>query len=119
MNTLYRLANTPLGRILVRLIFSKMSFLIPTKRLRETETLLAFHHPKPSHPVHILLMPKLELPSFQALDANHTTFLADVVSTAQSLVAEFELAEKGYRLIINGGKYQDFPHLYFHLISGE
>jgi len=63
-------------------------------------------------------MPKLELPNFQALDANHTTFLADVVSTAQSLVEELNLAEKGYRLIVNGGEYQDFPHLHYHLISG-
>jgi hypothetical protein len=27
------------------------------------------------------------------------------------------LAEGGYRLIVNGGKYQDFPYLHFHLIS--
>ena len=93
--------------------------MLPVKRLRETDTLVAFYHPKPNYPVHILLMPKLELPNFQALDTNHTAFLADVVSTAQSLVEEFGLAEKGYRLIVNGGEYQDFPHLHFHLISGE
>ncbi|MBT3320659.1 MAG: HIT domain-containing protein [Anaerolineae bacterium] len=118
MKALYRLTNTFFGRIIVRLIFSKMSFMIPFKRLRETDTLLAFYHPKPDYAVHILLMPKLELPNFQALDANHTTFLADVVSTAQSLVEELNLAEKGYRLIVNGGEYQDFPHLHYHLISG-
>ena len=116
---LYYLANTPLGRFLIHILFYKMSFLIPAKRLRETDTLLAFHHPKPSYPVHILLMPKLELPNFQSLDANHAAVLADVVSTAQSLVEELNLAEKGYRLIVNGGEYQDFPHLHFHLISGN
>jgi len=30
-------------------------------------------------------------------------------------VDEFHL--QAYRLIVNGGKYQDFPHLHFHLIS--
>ena len=117
MNYIYTLANTTLGRFLIKIIFSTMSFMIPTKRVRETETLIAFHHPKPSYPVHILLMPKLELPNFQALDANHAAFLADVVSTAQSLVEELNLAEKGYRLIVNGGEYQDFPHFHFHLVS--
>ncbi|MEZ4510613.1 MAG: hypothetical protein R3C62_01950 [Chloroflexota bacterium] len=38
-----------------------MSFLIPVQRLRETATLLAFHHPKPSYPLHILLVPKRPL----------------------------------------------------------
>ncbi len=93
--------------------------MLPVKRLRETDTLIAFEHPKPGYPVHILLMPKLELPNFRALDANDPVFMADLVSTAQSLVDEFGLADKGYRLIVNGGEYQDFPHLHFHLISGE
>jgi len=118
MNLLYAFANTIPGRFLIRVIFPKMSFLIPTKRLRETDTLLAFHHSKPCHPMHILLMPKSETDSFQSIDANNTAFMTDLVSTAQSLVDEFELAEKGYRLIVNGAEYQDIPHLHFHLVSG-
>ena len=117
MNYLYALINTTLGKFIIRILFTKMSFLIPAKRLRETETLLAFHHPKPSYPVHILLMPKLDLPNFQAIDNNDPAFMIDLVKTTQSLVDEFGLAEKGYRLIVNGGEYQDFPHLHFHLIS--
>jgi diadenosine tetraphosphate (Ap4A) HIT family hydrolase len=35
----------------------------------------------------------------------------------QSLVVEFRLEEIGYRLIVNGGKYQDVPQLHFHLVS--
>ena len=96
-----------------------MSFLIPTKRLRETDTLLAFYHPKPNYPVHILVMPKDEVDSFQSLDSTNSAFMTDLVSTVQSLVEELGLAEKGYRLIVNGGEYQDFPHLHFHLISGS
>ncbi len=119
MQRLYSFANTALGKFIIRILFTKASFMLPVKRLRETETLLAFHHPKPSYPVHILLMPKLDLPNFQALDADNPAFMADLIKTAQSLVEEFGLAEKGYRLIVNGGEYQDFPHLHFHLISGE
>lgn len=119
MNLLYAFANTTLGKFIIQILFSKMSFLIPAKRLRETETLIAFHHPKPSYPVHILLMPKLAVANFGALDANDPAFLRDLVEATQSLVAEFALAEQGYRLIVNGGEYQDFPHLHFHLVSGE
>ena len=39
-------------------MIAKMDFLIPAQRLRETGALLAFHHPKPSHRVHILIVPR-------------------------------------------------------------
>jgi histidine triad (HIT) family protein len=96
-------------------MFEHMSFAIPAKRLRETETLMAFHHPKPSYPFHILLVPKKAVASLKDLDAKDSAFLADLYSTVQSLVEEFHLP--AYRLIVNGGEYQDFPQLHFHLIS--
>ncbi len=116
MNLLYRLANTPPGRFLTGWIFAHMSFVIPVKRLRETDTLLAFHHPKPSHPFHVILVPKKDIRSFADLEPADP-FLADLVTTVQSLVAEYHLT--AYRLIVNGGEYQDFPHLHFHLISDD
>lgn len=92
-----------------------MSFLIPVTRLRETSNLLAFHHPSPSYKFHVLIVPKREVVSLAQLDPHDTAFLTDLYSTAQSLVDEFHL--QAYRLIVNSGDYQDFPHLHFHLIS--
>lgn len=98
-------------------MFAHMSFAIPVKRLRETETLLAFHHPKPSYPFHVLLLPKKAITSLEEFDSNDTSFLIDLYSTVQNLVDEFQLP--AYRLIVNGGEYQDFPQLHFHLISPQ
>jgi histidine triad (HIT) family protein len=95
--------------------FAHMSFALPVRRLRETETLLAFHHPKPSYPFHVLLVPKKALLSLNELDSTDTAFLSDLVSTVQNLVDTFQLP--AYRLIVNGGEFQDFPQLHFHLIS--
>jgi len=92
-----------------------MSFVIPVKRLRETKTLLAFYHPKPAYQFHVLLVPKKAVVSLQEFDSKDVLFLMDLYSTVQSLVAEFQLS--AYRLIVNGGEYQDFPQLHFHLIS--
>jgi histidine triad (HIT) family protein len=100
---------------LIGWIFAHMSFAIPVKRLCETETLMAFHHPTPAYPFHILLVPKKAIVSLKDLDARDTSFLTDLYSTVQTLVDEFQLP--AYRLIVNGGEYQDFPHLHFHLIS--
>jgi histidine triad (HIT) family protein len=96
-------------------IFTNMSFAIPVQRLRETETLMAFHHPKPSYPFHVLLVPKRPVASLKEFDSKDSAFLNDLYSTVQSLVEEFHLP--AYRLIVNGGEYQDFPQLHFHLIS--
>ena len=100
---------------LIGWIFAHMSFAIPVQRLHETETLMAFHHPKPSYPFHILLVPKKAITSLEEFDSTDTAFLADLYSTVQNLVNEFQLP--AYRLIVNGGEYQDFPQLHFHLIS--
>lgn len=94
-----------------------MSFLIPVTRLRETSNLLAFHHPSPSYKFHVLIIPKRQVDSLANLDLQDTVFLTDLYAAVQSLVDEFHL--KAYRLIVNGGEYQDFPHLHFHLISDK
>lgn len=96
-------------------IFTYMSFVIPVKRLCETENLIAFHHPSPSYKFHVLLVPKKQIASLAQFDVQDTAFLTDLYSATQSLVDEFQL--KAYRLIVNGGEYQDFPHLHFHLVS--
>ncbi len=44
-------------------------------------------------------------------------FLTDLFITVQVLVEGLELDR--YRLICNGGAYQDVPHLHFHLVSGD
>ena len=100
---------------LIGWIFAHMSFAIPVKRLRETETLMAFHHPKPAYPFHVLLVPKKAVASLTELDPTDTVFLTDLYSTVQNLVNEFHLP--AYRLIVNGGEVQDFPQLHFHLVS--
>jgi histidine triad (HIT) family protein len=114
MNLTYRLLNSRAGRFLTGWILAHMSFVIPAYRLRETDTLLAFHHPRPSHPFHVLLVPKKDLRSFADLQPSDP-FLADLVTTVQSLVSQYHLP--AYRLVVNAGEYQEFPHLHFHLIS--
>jgi histidine triad (HIT) family protein len=112
-----RIARSPLGRRIMGWLFTHMSFVIPVHRLRETDTLIAFYHPKPSYPFHVLLVPKRALGSLMALSPADAAFTADLFATVQSLVTEFKLEATGYRLICNGGPYQDVPQLHFHLVA--
>lgn len=114
---LFVLAHLPATPYLLGWFFTYMSFLLPVPRLHETNTLIAFHHPQPSYPLHILLVPKRPLANLCAITANDTDFLTDLFQTVNSLVEQFQLETAGYRLIANGGSYQEVAHLHFHLIS--
>jgi histidine triad (HIT) family protein len=114
---LFRLARSVWGRVFFGWIFAHVNFLIPVERLRETPTLMAFYHPKPSYRIHILIVPKRALASLQALSPADADFMVDLFAVTQSLVSELGLERIGYRLIANGGAYQDVPQLHFHLIS--
>lgn len=117
--SLFSLARTSLGSLLIGWIFAHLSFAIPVKRLRETDTLLAFYHPAPSYPLHILLVPKRAIKSFMQLSSTDQDFYADLIQTVQSLVTEFDLEKGGYQLVVNGGNCQEVGQLHFHLISAS
>ena len=116
---LFAFARSPVGCFFLGWFIAHMSFLIPVHRLRETDTLLAFYHPKPSYPVHILFVPKKAIKDLSEIQPGDEVFLVEVVRISQELVKELGLTNSGYRLIVNGGKYQDVPLLHFHLISGD
>jgi len=112
-----QLVRSRAGGALLRWGFASMSFLIPVERLRETPSLLAFHHPSPSYPVHILIVPRRAYRTLLEIPPQDSDFLRDLLETVQSLVRELDLEASGYRLVANGGPYQDVPMLHFHLIS--
>jgi len=114
---LFRLARSPIAAGFIGWVFAHMSFAIPVHRLRETDTLMAFEHPKPIYPLHILIVPKKAIASMMKITPADAPFMTDVFQTVQSLVTEYQLETRGYRLICNGGDYQDVPQLHFHLIS--
>jgi histidine triad (HIT) family protein len=118
------LARLPLARLGLGWAFAHLHFALPLRRLRETETLIAFPHPRPSYPTHILLVPKKAIASPGSITRIDAPFLADVFLTAHELAAEFKLDSsgwprpgRGWRLVLNGGAYQDVPQLHFHLIA--
>ena len=79
--------------------------------------MIAFHHPESTYPVHILIVPKRSIQTFMDITTTDTALIMEIMQMAQSLVEEFKLQEVGYRLIVNGGKYQSLPLLHYHLVS--
>ena len=107
---------------MMRIIFfwclENMSEWLPVNKISETRSLICFYHPQPAYPVHILLVPKKDIRDLSQLAPMEDEFLPDMFNTVRTLIEELDLEKKGYRLIVNGGEYQEFPQLHFHLVSG-
>jgi histidine triad (HIT) family protein len=93
---------------------------IPSKKVFENERILAIEDIHPLAPVHILIIPKKEIPNLQAMEAADFPLLSEVVKVAQKLAEEKGIAD-GYRLVTNNGPNagQTIFHLHFHLIGGQ
>jgi len=90
----------------------------PIEKLYESDQVLAFYHTKPSYPVHIVIIPKkciLDLPSIKDEDL---PIFHEIIQVARNLSQDLDESQ-GIRFITNIGKFQDTPHIHFHLISGE
>jgi histidine triad (HIT) family protein len=114
---LRRFAHARLAGKLIAWMVAHMSLLLPTQRLRDTTTLVAFYHPQPSYPVHILIVPKRAIGSLLDITPDDQPFLVDLFACVRELVQELHMDEQGYRLIANGGNFQDLAQLHFHLIA--
>jgi len=113
--TLFRIARSPFGHTIVQWGFRFMTALIPVNTIVETDLVIAFHHPQPAHAVHILIVPKRKVQSLLELRDNN--LLSEIFVIARQLVEDMQLSKSGYRLLVNGGKYQEVRQLHFHLIS--
>ncbi len=93
---------------------------LPAEKVFENERILAIKDLHPKAPVHILIMPKKEIPDLQSVGPEDLPLMAEMVAIAQKLAKEFKI-EKGYRLITNNGSDagQIIFHLHFHLIGGK
>jgi histidine triad (HIT) family protein len=91
---------------------------IPNKTVLENENFLAFEDINPSAKIHILIIPKVHIKSFNEMTSNimheMTTFIQDVALSVG-------VKSDGYRLITNIGENggQEINHFHFHLLAGE
>lgn len=116
---LFSIAKSRVGTLITGWSFAHLSAFIPVDKLYETEWVVAFRHPKPSYPTHILIVPKRQIQSLLALAEADLPVLGEVVKAAQHLARTLALEERGFRLIVNGGAYQDVMQIHWHLVSGE
>jgi len=93
---------------------------LPCKKVFENDRILAIEDLHPVAPVHILIMPKKEIPNIQSIEPHDLPLIGEIVEVAQKIAIEKGIAS-GYRLLTNNGpdSGQMIFHLHFHLIGGR
>ena len=90
---------------------------INVKKEIETENVLAFYHTKPNWTFHIAIIPKQHIRMLS--DLNDMAIMNEIFSVAKDLIEKYKLNDSNYKIVTNGGEFQDSKHLHFHLVSGS
>lgn len=85
----------------------------------ETEDVLAYHHTKPFWPVHIVVIPKMHVPSLIDLGGVDEGILGKLMAVVRKVAKDVTEKHGACRVLTNLGRYQDSKHLHFHVNSGE
>ncbi|MDD2698471.1 MAG: histidine triad nucleotide-binding protein [Arcobacteraceae bacterium] len=91
---------------------------IPNKTILEDENFLAFEDINPQAKIHILIIPKIHIDSF---DVMAPKIMGEMTSFIQKVASIVDVKNDGYRLITNIGNNggQEVKHIHFHLLGGE
>ncbi|MFZ1291417.1 MAG: histidine triad nucleotide-binding protein [Melioribacteraceae bacterium] len=95
---------------------------IPANIVYETENILAFRDINPQAPVHILIIPKIEIPKVTDLKSSeHASLLGEMIDAANLIAKNERISEDGFRLVFNCGNNggQEVYHLHLHLLGGR
>jgi len=94
---------------------------IPAEIVYENDQLLAFKDVDPQAPVHILIIPKEHIITTNDLNKKHTELIGNMVLTATKLATEYDIADSGYRTVLNCNKEggQAVYHIHMHLLGGR
>ena len=93
---------------------------IPSTKVYEDDTVVAFNDLDPQAPVHVLILPKEHLASAAEINESNSAVVAHIFEVAAKIAAEKGLKD-GFRIVNNCGDSagQSVKHLHFHLMGGR
>lgn len=94
---------------------------VPSARLHDDDLVIAIRDIAPRAPTHILLIPKRHIPSAADVVESDGRVLGRIFSVGADLARSLGIADAGYRLVSNVGRWggQTVDHLHVHLMGGR
>ncbi len=93
---------------------------IPSTKVYEDDTVLAFRDINPEAPTHVIVIPKEHISSANEICEANSAVVAHIFEVIPKIAAAEGLVD-GYRIITNIGENggQSVHHLHFHLLGGK
>jgi histidine triad (HIT) family protein len=93
---------------------------IPADIVYEDDQCLAFRDVSPQAPTHVLVIPKRQIASVDALSDTDADLIAHLWLVIRDLARKLGV-DGGYRVVVNNGPEagQSVDHLHFHLLGGR
>jgi histidine triad (HIT) family protein len=109
--------SAPADCLFCRIVAGK----IPADRLHDDDLVVAIRDIAPRAPTHILLMPRRHIASAAELTDADGPMLGRLFAVAADLARAEGIADGGYRLVSNVGRWggQTVDHLHVHLMGGR
>ena len=93
---------------------------IPSNKVYEDDTVLAFHDIAPQMPVHVIVIPKMHIASAVEVNEDNSAVIAHIFEVIPKIAKDLGL-DNGFRIINNCGKDggQTVGHIHFHILGGK
>lgn len=94
---------------------------IPAKISYRDDLVIAIDDINPQSPHHKLIIPHKHIATINDLSTDDNALLGHMVQTAKKIAADLNIAEEGYRLVLNcnAGAGQSVFHIHMHLLGGR
>lgn len=94
---------------------------VPADIVYEDDDVLAFTDINPQAPLHVLIIPKKHIRTLNDAGDEDEVLLGKLVNTARKIARENDVAEEGYRVVMNcnRGAGQTVFHIHLHLLAGR
>jgi len=94
---------------------------VPSDRVHEDETVIAFRDIAPRAPTHVLVIPREHIESAADLGEAHGPLLGRLFEVAAEVARREGIEPRGYRIVTNVGPDagQSVPHLHLHVLGGR
>ena len=93
---------------------------IPADIVYEDDLCLAFRDINPQAPVHVIVIPKKEIPMVDQMAEEDEAVVGHLFVAMRKIAAQLDLTG-GYRIVTNNGRDagQEVMHLHFHMLGGR
>ena len=94
---------------------------IPSAKVHEDDSVVAFRDVNPQAPLHVLVVPRTHVATLNDLQPEHDALVGSMFRVAAQIAKAHGYAERGYRTVFNCNRDagQTVFHLHLHVLAGR